>query len=367
MKLYQIKNVLIASLIILILGHFTPLWLELEPQFVLSHKKYNRGISNLNDSLIKDTMEIDLPKPKNSIEVLSELLNPSKKKTDWKRKIPLWRLHKGFPFLLQVHQATNTLSSLGCTITKLKEHTSSNFVILNWNCPGSPKKHQLRIEKGTTYLNASSKLAIVFKVKKADIKLLNAINEFKAPLNLMYENKKSTKKLVEDLSRIPAQSRTILGALQPPDDNQTMYGELIRIYYTEQQIESYIHSIFKNNQDAQWVAFKHGGLARKNSILLDKVFKVLKKNKLQFIDVMTSNRPLLKNTCIKTGVDCLFTSPTKKSKSTEAKIDSALMSARKTGKNILVLAASVENIKIVTNKIEKMTSQGTQLVSLDEM
>ena len=365
MKLYQIKNILIAGLLILIAGHFAPVWFELEPQFVLSPKISIHDISDDTDSLLKDTMKIDLPKPKNSIEVLNDLLNPSVKKTDWRRKIPLWKLHKGFPFLLQVHQATNTLGSLGCTITRLKEHISSNFVILKWTCPGSSKHYRLRIEKGAIYLNASSKLAIVFKVEKADIKLLNAINEFKAPLNLMYENKQ---RLVKELGRISAQSRTILGALEPVDYSETMHGTLIRIMHTEQQIESYIKTLFENNSDAQWLALDHGGLARKNEALLSKVFRVLKKNDIQFIDVMDSERDLVKNTCIKRGVDCLFSIlPEEKPGPTEELIDSALKSARDYGKNILILDASVENIEIVTNKIEKITDQGTQLVSLDEM
>lgn len=315
--------------------------------------------TNLSDTVI-EKIKVD------PWTLLDSTLTPSRKRKDWRRKIPQWELHRGTPFLLQVHKAILALNTNHCTVTSTRESKLSNFVILDFSCPET-EKLSIRLEPGDEYLENSSKLAIVYLLEKTSIPLLNELNSFKPPLNIMFNPKSKNKQMIEDLNRIENKTLVFQGALEPQKYSRYMHGDVIRIFYDETKIKSYLSDLTQLDSNARWVQFRHGNLARNNPELLSKIFKVMKLNDMALLDYNKQYQDQLRKKCVEFDLNCHFPSSLKSNKTSVERLETALYRTRKSGENILVLKATVENLKLINDYSEVIQRQGTTLVPLDDI
>lgn len=301
---------------------------------------------------------------KNIQEILEDAIKPAKKRPRWRKRPPRWSLHRGNPFLLQVQKAITVINTNDCLVIEAKESTNYQYITLQYKC-ADKKTEALVLQPGDTYLEQSSKLAIIFKMDSTSIGLLNALNSFKSPLNLLFNPYSKSEQLLNDLVRIENKNLITQGALEPQNYSSYSHGKVIRIYYGENEIDHYFRNLMKKTGKSKWVQFRHGSLARNNPKILNRVFRYMKNQGISLVDFTSQYQSQIRSKCVEHNLNCHFPESISKNKTSIERLETALFRARNTGENILILSATVENIKLVQDYLEIINNQGTELVAID--
>lgn len=359
---YHILYIIVVISTIVGFGHWAPTFFKWDAPYLYANLPTE---SELLAELKLSEEILNNKKPlKNIHEILEEAIKPSKKRPQWRQRPPRWSLHRGSPFLLQVQKAITIINTNDCMVKEAKESANYQFVSLKFKC-SNKDLDTLVLQPGTTYLEQSSKLAIIFKMDSTSIGLLNALNSFKAPLNLLFNPYSKSEQLVNDLVRIKEKVLITQGALEPQNYSSYSHGKVIRIYYTENEIDGYFKQLMKKTGKSKWVQFRHGSLARNNPKILDRVFLYMKNQGISLIDFTNQYQSQLRTKCVEHNLNCHFPEPVSKNKTSIERLETALFRTRNTGENILILPATIENIKLVQDYYEIINNQGTELVAID--
>lgn len=348
------KSILSVSGLFLVFGHLIPTYLDWEPSFLLEAIPTQKGsIVSFKQRPVSEHVNVS------ALSLLDSILKPSSKKNNG-RKTPRWTLRRGKPFLLQVHAAISILNNNKCLVSDLKE-SGSNLIKMDYQCRGK-QKSSMRLRLGQEYHEKSSKLAIIFFIDSTSIPILNALNSFEHPLNIMFDPLHRNKQIAKDIGRIPHTTRIPQGDLEFHGYNQKQHGDVIQISFSQSQIKHYLKPILK---ESKWVHFRQGNIARNSPQLLDSLFQVLKNDSISLINTEKEFQKHIRYQCIKHQLTCFYPNKLKTQGSTLKQLEGAMAKARKTGENIVVLDANVENFRIVNENLDRIRLQGTELVSLD--
>ena len=288
-------------------------------------------------------------------------------------KRDIWTLARGKTIVVYLLQAQNFIKKHGGTIISMEElndnpnsYQSAKVEVLT---PTGDSLHLTFQVSENIFMKNASLMSIAFQTTKLTPEMIEKLNSFNFPFDLLVPPFGMPEDFYKDLDKINNKEIVLWLTMESAKLNQEHNKfRPLRIHHTAEQIEENINDAKNVLPHAAGIATRYGEQAVKHKQLLQAIMKPTEKKGMWFIDLSMEERTVVPQTCKDLNITCKIASPYNPDNSSiEDYIHQKLREAPKSGTSIMILPLTKVNLSKIEDIATKAAKQGTSLVDLSTL